>query len=181
MIFFQVCAVINLAVIPFTEGLEPFYDVMRLGPLILISNALIAFLLNIAAVFLVGAGSGLVLTLAGVFKVRGTSNLVLLYNLFIPASINLPIVNWSCAHFVLFRLGRTSYSSRALCSSSVSRLRHSRFSGMPLHSSGSWFTRPLVASELHERSTSPRFTSCYLVIFLLLLIALAHTRTPAYR
>ena len=34
----------------------------------LISNAAIAFLLNIAAVFLVGAGSGLVLTLAGVFK-----------------------------------------------------------------------------------------------------------------
>ena len=38
------------------------------SPLILISNAAIAFLLNIAAVFLVGAGSGLVLTLAGVFK-----------------------------------------------------------------------------------------------------------------
>ena len=37
-------------------------------PLILISNAFIAFLLNVAAVFLVGAGSGLVLTLAGVFK-----------------------------------------------------------------------------------------------------------------
>ena len=38
------------------------------SPLMLISNAAIAFLLNIAAVFLVGAGSGLVLTLAGVFK-----------------------------------------------------------------------------------------------------------------
>ncbi|KAH8113858.1 TPT-domain-containing protein [Phellopilus nigrolimitatus] len=63
-----VCAVINLAVIPFTEGLEPFYEVMRLGPLVLVSNAVVAFLLNIAAVFLVGAGSGLVLTLAGVFK-----------------------------------------------------------------------------------------------------------------
>lgn len=37
-------------------------------PLILLSNAFIAFLLNVAAVFLVGAGSGLVLTLAGVFK-----------------------------------------------------------------------------------------------------------------
>ena len=32
-------------------------------------NAAVAFLLNVAAVFLVGAGSGLVLTLAGVFKV----------------------------------------------------------------------------------------------------------------
>ncbi|KAI5119878.1 hypothetical protein M0805_008549 [Coniferiporia weirii] len=63
-----VCAVINLAVIPFTEGLEPFYEMARLGPFILISNALVAFLLNVAAVFLVGAGSGLVLTLAGVFK-----------------------------------------------------------------------------------------------------------------
>lgn len=65
-----VCALINLAVLPFTEGLEPFYEIMRVGPLILISNALVAFLLNIAAVFLVGVGSGLVLTLAGVFKVR---------------------------------------------------------------------------------------------------------------
>jgi hypothetical protein len=35
----------------------------------LVNNAAVAFLLNVAAVFLVGAGSGLVLTLAGVFKV----------------------------------------------------------------------------------------------------------------
>lgn len=34
----------------------------------MISNAVVAFLLNVAAVFLVGVGSGLVLTLAGVFK-----------------------------------------------------------------------------------------------------------------
>lgn len=63
-----VCAVINLAILPFTEGLEPFYEVMKVGPWILLSNASVAFLLNIAAVFLVSAGSGLVLTLAGVFK-----------------------------------------------------------------------------------------------------------------
>ncbi|KAG1716829.1 hypothetical protein ID866_351 [Astraeus odoratus] len=63
-----VCAVINVAVLPFTEGLAPFYDLPRLGPFILVTNALVAFLLNVAAVFLVGAGSGLVLTLAGVFK-----------------------------------------------------------------------------------------------------------------
>jgi drug/metabolite transporter (DMT)-like permease len=63
-----VCAVINLAVIPFTEGFEPFYELARIGPLILLSNAFVAFLLNVAAVFLVGVGSGLVLTLAGVFK-----------------------------------------------------------------------------------------------------------------
>ncbi|GJE94845.1 TPT-domain-containing protein [Phanerochaete sordida] len=63
-----VCALINLLVIPFTEGLAPFMEIMRVGPWILISNACVAFLLNIAAVFLVGAGSGLILTLAGVFK-----------------------------------------------------------------------------------------------------------------
>jgi len=63
-----VCALINSLVLPFTEGLEPFYELARVGPFILISNACVAFLLNIAAVFLVGAGSGLVLTLAGVFK-----------------------------------------------------------------------------------------------------------------
>ena len=55
--------------IPLTEGLAPFYELMNIGPFILITNAAVAFLLNIAAVFLVGAGSGLVLTLAGVFKV----------------------------------------------------------------------------------------------------------------
>lgn len=63
-----VCALINLLVIPFTEGLAPFYELMNLGPLILLSNAAVAFFLNVAAVFLVGVGSGLVLTLAGVFK-----------------------------------------------------------------------------------------------------------------
>ncbi|KAL4074911.1 hypothetical protein V8B97DRAFT_2022520 [Scleroderma yunnanense] len=48
----SVCAVINLAVIPFTKGLAPFYDLVRLGPRILISNAMVAFLLHMAAVFL---------------------------------------------------------------------------------------------------------------------------------
>lgn len=37
--------------------------------MILITNAMVAFCLNVAAVFLVGVGSGLILTLAGVFKV----------------------------------------------------------------------------------------------------------------
>jgi hypothetical protein len=63
-----VCAVINLVFLPFTEGLAPFYELARIGPLILLSNTLLAFFLNVAAVFLVGVGSGLVLTLAGVFK-----------------------------------------------------------------------------------------------------------------
>ena len=59
--------------IPLTEGFAPFYELARIGPFILITNAAIAFLLNIAAVFLVGAGSGLVLTLAGVFKVSSVT------------------------------------------------------------------------------------------------------------
>ena len=65
-----VCAAINLCLLPFTEGLEPFYALSQVGAFTLICNAAVAFLLNIAAVFLVGVGSGLVLTLAGVFKVR---------------------------------------------------------------------------------------------------------------
>ncbi|KAF8524365.1 TPT-domain-containing protein [Hysterangium stoloniferum] len=63
-----VCAFLNLLLLPFTEGLAPFYNALELGPMILLSNAAVAFLLNVAAVFLVGAGSGLILTLAGVFK-----------------------------------------------------------------------------------------------------------------
>jgi hypothetical protein len=63
-----VCAVINLLVIPLTEGFEPFRELYKVGPVILVSNAAVAFCLNIAAVYLVGASSGLVLTLAGVFK-----------------------------------------------------------------------------------------------------------------
>jgi len=65
----QVCAAINLMILPFAEGLEPFRQLQQLGPLILFSNASVAFLLNVAAVFLIGVGSGLILTLAGVLKV----------------------------------------------------------------------------------------------------------------
>jgi len=76
-----VCAVINLAVLPFTEGLAPFYELARIGPVVMLSNAALAFMLNIAAVFLVGVGSGLVLTLAGVLKdILLISGSVLLYN-----------------------------------------------------------------------------------------------------
>ena len=64
-----VCAIINLFFLPFTEGLEPFYQLKDLGVLVLVSNAAVAFLLNVAAVFLVGVASSLVLTLSGVFKV----------------------------------------------------------------------------------------------------------------
>lgn len=65
-----VCAAINLLILPFAEGLEPFYALSSVGIWVFLSNALIAFSLNVAAVFLVGVGSGLILTLAGVFKVR---------------------------------------------------------------------------------------------------------------
>lgn len=64
-----VCALINVIFLPFTEGLAPFYELQKIGAAILLSNASVAFLLNVAAVFLVGVASGLVLTLAGVFKV----------------------------------------------------------------------------------------------------------------
>lgn len=63
-----VCAVINLMVMPFIEGLEPLYNLHRVGILVLFSNAGIAFALNVAAVFLISVGSGLILTLAGVLK-----------------------------------------------------------------------------------------------------------------
>lgn len=64
-----VCAAINVIFLPFTEGLAPFYELRSVGFAIFFSNAMVAFLLNVAAVFLVGVASGLVLTLAGVFKV----------------------------------------------------------------------------------------------------------------
>jgi len=66
--FAPVCALVNLMILPFTEGLAPFHQLARIGPLVLFSNAFVAFFLNVAAVFLVGVGSGLILTLAGVLK-----------------------------------------------------------------------------------------------------------------
>ena len=66
----KVCATINALIIPFTEGWAPFKELTRIGPLVLSTSAGTAFALNVAAVYLVGATSGLVLTLAGVFKVR---------------------------------------------------------------------------------------------------------------
>ena len=65
----QVCAIINACFLPFTEGLAPFRELARIGPLVMLTNAGVAFGLNVAAVFLIGAAGGLVLTLAGVFKV----------------------------------------------------------------------------------------------------------------
>jgi len=65
-----VCAFINCLFLPVTEGLAPFYALKEIGFAVMFSNASVALLLNVAAVFLVGVASGLVLTLAGVFKVR---------------------------------------------------------------------------------------------------------------
>jgi hypothetical protein len=44
-----VCAVINAVIIPFTEGLEPFYALHRVGLLVLVTNAGMAFALNVSA------------------------------------------------------------------------------------------------------------------------------------
>jgi hypothetical protein len=51
----QVCAIINACFLPFTEGLAPFREALRIGPLIMISNAAVAFGLNVAAVFLMSS------------------------------------------------------------------------------------------------------------------------------
>jgi hypothetical protein len=42
-----VCAVINAFILPFTEGLEPFYALHRVGLLVLFTNAGMAFALNV--------------------------------------------------------------------------------------------------------------------------------------
>ncbi len=66
--FAPVCAAILAIALPFTEGIQPFFELQRLGAFVLLSNASCAFALNIAAVMLIGAASSLVLTLAGVIK-----------------------------------------------------------------------------------------------------------------
>lgn len=66
--FAPVCAIINACILPFIEGFAPFRDLHKVGLLVLLSNAGIAFALNVAAVFLISVGSGLILTLAGVLK-----------------------------------------------------------------------------------------------------------------
>lgn len=71
-----VCSIINACFLPFTEGWAPFREFMRIGPLVMLSNAAVAFGLNVAAVFLIGAAGGLVLTLAGVFKVGPAQRLL---------------------------------------------------------------------------------------------------------
>lgn len=67
--FAPVCATLNALLIPLYEGKAPFQQALSvLGPAILITNAGVAFCLNIAVVFLIGSASSLVLTLSGVVK-----------------------------------------------------------------------------------------------------------------
>ena len=57
-----------MVLLPFMEGFAPFRALGQLGPFVLLSNAGVAFGLNVASVFLIGAASSLTLTLSGVLK-----------------------------------------------------------------------------------------------------------------
>ncbi|KAM0753710.1 TPT-domain-containing protein [Meredithblackwellia eburnea MCA 4105] len=64
-----VCAALNSLLIPIFEGWAPFELVLeRVGPATLFLNVNVAFLLNVAVVYLIGCASSLVLTLSGVVK-----------------------------------------------------------------------------------------------------------------
>ncbi|KJZ70741.1 hypothetical protein HIM_09874 [Hirsutella minnesotensis 3608] len=64
-----VCAAMNLLVALFTEIPRiQWEEVSHIGFGVLFLNALIAFMLNVASVFLIGKTSGLVMTLAGILK-----------------------------------------------------------------------------------------------------------------
>jgi hypothetical protein len=67
--FAPVCAALNFTILVIREGYLPLENIRLVGAPILLTNAMVAFCLNVAAVFLIGAASGLVLTLAGVLKV----------------------------------------------------------------------------------------------------------------
>jgi len=79
--FAPVCAGFNLLLLPFKEGLDPIRNFHLIGPSIFLANGALTFCLNVCAVFLVGAASSLVLTLAGVFKdIMMITGSVLLYS-----------------------------------------------------------------------------------------------------
>ncbi|KAI1007973.1 hypothetical protein K3495_g258 [Podosphaera aphanis] len=64
-----VCTVLNLLVATATElSVFQMTDIWRVGISTLLLNAAVAFLLNVASVFLIGKTSGLVMTLCGVVK-----------------------------------------------------------------------------------------------------------------
>ncbi|KAH8926099.1 TPT-domain-containing protein [Atractiella rhizophila] len=67
--FAPVCAGLNLLLIPFYEGADPFNTAIeQLGFVVLFTNAATALLLNISVVFVISAASSLVYTLCGVLK-----------------------------------------------------------------------------------------------------------------
>ncbi|KAM7201727.1 Triose-phosphate Transporter family domain containing protein [Naviculisporaceae sp. PSN 640] len=64
-----VCAVMNMAVALVTEAFRfDFADLGRTGYGLLLLNAVVAFMLNVAGVFLIGKTSSLVMTLTGILK-----------------------------------------------------------------------------------------------------------------
>ncbi|KAK6346950.1 hypothetical protein TWF696_007046 [Orbilia brochopaga] len=67
--FAPVCAGMNFVIFLFLEASTiTFDDILRVGPFLLVLNALVAFALNVSVVFLIGKTSSLVLTLCGVLK-----------------------------------------------------------------------------------------------------------------
>lgn len=64
-----ICAIFNgIVAIIFEVPYMSWQNFERVGPVVLISNAGVAFLLNVAVVFLIGRTSSLVMTLCGVLK-----------------------------------------------------------------------------------------------------------------
>ncbi|KAI9725156.1 MAG: hypothetical protein M1828_003498 [Chrysothrix sp. TS-e1954] len=67
--FAPACATMNFVVALFTElPTMTLGDLYRVGLFVLLANAMVAFALNVAVVFLIGKTSSLVLTLSGVLK-----------------------------------------------------------------------------------------------------------------
>ncbi|KAF8440585.1 triose-phosphate transporter family-domain-containing protein [Terfezia claveryi] len=67
--FAPVCAAINFIIFLYVEAPDfGVDDIYRVGPIVLVSNAIVAFGLNVSVVFLIKKTSPLVLTLSGVLK-----------------------------------------------------------------------------------------------------------------
>ncbi|KAF3935882.1 hypothetical protein ABW20_dc0102070 [Dactylellina cionopaga] len=67
--FAPVCAAMNFVLFICLEASTiSLDDILRVGPIVLLLNALVAFALNVSVVFLIGKTSSLVLTLCGVLK-----------------------------------------------------------------------------------------------------------------
>ncbi|KAJ7155291.1 hypothetical protein C8R46DRAFT_910761, partial [Mycena filopes] len=66
--FAPVCALGNLLLLPFTEGAAPFRHLARIGPQLFLVNALVAFFLNVAMVYVIDTSGALGFALSGVGK-----------------------------------------------------------------------------------------------------------------